>query len=556
MRSHQSFSRLFHLLFLLVLVTLALPCPAAELEREDTMIPLHVTAGTNLIHLARDYCRNRSDWHEIARINRLTEPYLIIHDTSLQVPLSLLIVEKLSATVASVHGSVDLLTSKDQTLPLNKGDVLLPGQTVRTGPDGYTHLILPDNTYTRVEPDSQVTLTYLFRLKDGKVKADFFLGQGTIIHWVREKLRANESFQTRTPIAVTGIRGTEFRLKMAEKTANTVETLRGRVEVSGSGRATTLRAGQGLRVREGQPPEPPRLLPDLPAKPKLEPLYRSLPVVIAAAAHAKAKVIRLRITADEQAQITLFDQRVAPRGKFTVSPLVDGAYFASLTAFDSDHFESTVTGPLPFTVRTIPSTPMVSSPKTGSTLWGKQGTIEWLASDQVDHYELQLATDPEFNHLLDQQQIKTTTYTSSELQPGTYHFRVKAVAPDGFNTLYSVPVAWKLAESPKMGGMEGTANVRPTLQWPAMAEGWAYDLQVASEKEFETLTVDQTTLPATSFTLEEQLPAGTYYVRIRGVENGQPASPWTPPQTMTIKPKPLGWEELLIGVFCLGIILL
>ena len=186
MPSHRSFPRLFPLLCLLILVTLVLPCPAAELEKEDTMIPLHVAAGTNLIHLARDYCRDRNDWHEIARINRLTEPYLIIHDTSLQVP----------------------------------------GQTIRTGPDGYTHLILPDNTYTRVEPDSQITLTYLFRLKDGNVKADFFLGQGTIIHWVREKLRANESFQTRTPIAVTGIRGTEFRLKMTEKTANTVETLR------------------------------------------------------------------------------------------------------------------------------------------------------------------------------------------------------------------------------------------------------------------------------------------------------------------------------------------
>jgi len=210
MRSHQSFPRLFHLLFLLVLVTLA----------------LHVAAGTNLIHLARDDCRDRSDWQEIARVNRLTEPYLTIHDTSLQVPLSLLIAEKLSATVASVHGPVDLLTNKDQTIPLNKGDILLPGQTVRTGPDGYTHLILPDNTYTQVEPDSQITLTYLFRLKDGKVKADFFLGQGTIIHWVREKLRANERFQTRTPIAVTGICDTEFRLRMTEKTANTVENLR------------------------------------------------------------------------------------------------------------------------------------------------------------------------------------------------------------------------------------------------------------------------------------------------------------------------------------------
>ena len=38
--------------------------------------------------------------------------------------------------------------------------------------------------------------------------------------------------------------------------------------------------------------------------------------------------------------------------------------------------------------------------------------------------------------------------------------------------------------------------------------------------------------------------------------NGQPQTPWTPPQQLTVKPKPLGWEELLMGVVALGIILL
>lgn len=556
MPRHRTFCRFFHFALLLVLAGFALPSRATEPDKEDRLIPLHVAAGTNLIHLARNYCRDRSDWREIARINQLTEPYLIIRDTSIQVPLSLLIVEKLSVTVASVHGRVDLLTGKEQTAPLTKGDILMPGQTVRTGPEGYTHLILPDNTYTRIEPDSQLTLNYLFRLRDGNIKADFFLGRGTVIHWVREKMRANDSFQNRTPIAVTGIRGTEFRLKMADAKANTVETLRGRVEVSGSGRSTTLVPGQGLRVQEGKPPEQPRPLPAAPALPKLEQLYRSLPATITAPAHGDARFIRLRITADEQAQVTLFDQRVAPGGRFTVGTLAEGVSFASLTAIDGDNFESTVTGPLLFTVRTIPATPVIASPKTGSTLWGKQGTIEWLASDQVDYYALQLAADQQFKQLIDEQRLKTSAYTSPELQPGTYYFRVKAVAPDGFSTLYSIPVAWKLAASPKMEGMEATANVRPTLQWPMMAEDWTYDLQVAGDEEFNTLVVDQKGMASTSFTFEEQLAAGTYYVRIRGVENGQPASPWTPSQTMTVKPKPLGWEELLIGVLTLGIFLL
>jgi len=545
---------------LLVLLVFALPCRAAE--PSDAMVPLHVAAGTNLIHLARDYCRNRDDWKIIARINNLTDPYLIIEDTSLQVPLSLLLVDKLSATVASTHGAVSRVIDDhdghdgQQTAPLNQGDTLAPGQTVVTGPDGYTHLLLPDRTYTRIEPDSQLTLNYLFRLKDGNVKADFFLGRGKVIHWVQDKLRANESFQTRTPIAITGIRGTEFRLKMTETTANTVETLRGRVEVSGLGRSTTIGPGQGVRVEAGQPPEQPRALPAPPARPTLEPLYRSLPVVIAAPAHPTAKFIRLRITADQQTQATLFNQSVAPGAKFTIGQLGDGAHFASLTAIDADNFESLVVGPLAFNVRTIPSTPVISSPKTGSTLWGKQGVIEWLESAQVDHYQLELATDAAFNHVIDRQQTTTARYTSPELQPGLYHFRVKAVAPDGFHTLHSIPVAWKLAPTPQLGGMEATANIRPTLQWPVMAEGWGYDLQVASDESFTTLVVDQQGLQTTSFTLEEQLVAGKYFVRIRGVENGQPTCPWTPPQTMTVKSKPLGWEELFFGVVTLGIILL
>jgi hypothetical protein len=79
---------------------------------------------------------------------------------------------------------------------------------------------------------------------------------------------------------------------------------------------------------------------------------------------------------------------------------------------------------------------------------------------------------------------------------------------------------------------------------------------VASDESFSTLVVDQQGLQTTSFTLEEQLVAGKYFVRIRGVENGQPTCPWTPPQTMTVKSKPLGWEELFFGVVTLGIILL
>lgn len=549
-------STVLTLLLLLTATTLLLPCRSEAKTAEDTLIPIQVPAGTNLIHLTRDFCRDPSSWREIARINKLANPDLILHQTTLQIPLSFLFADQLSASVATVSGPVALLTGADQSEPLKKNDTLLPGQTLITGPDGYTHLILPDNTYTRIEPESRFTINYLIRLADGSIKADFTLNRGDLVHWMQKKLGPNDSFRTRTPIAITGIRGTEYRLKTTAAHANTVETLRGVVEVASSGRSITLASGNGSRIRQGRPPEPPRPLPQAPDGSAIASLYRSQPVMIHIPSHDQAQSFRLRITADQMGQETLVDKTTDRAGRFTITNLTDGAYFAFLTASDAEGFESRPTGPLPFTLRTNPSAPLVTAPKNNGMAWGKRTTIEWLASEMADHYSLQVATDAEFTHLIDQQSVTEARYTTPELQPGLYHCRVQTVTADGFSTLYSLPLAWKVVPEPAMGGMEATANNKPVLQWPVMAEGWAYDLQVARDKEFNTLLVDQHGLQATTFTLEEKLDAGTYYVRLRGVDKGEPVSPWTPAQSMTVKHKPLGWEELVVGLSILGILLL
>lgn len=336
---------------LFVLALFCLPGRVAAGAPAEVLIPIHVSAGTNLIHLARDYCRDRNDWRRIAALNKLTEPYLIIRDTTLQVPLSLLVAEPLTARVAAVNGPVSLHTADGRTSPLRQDDTVAAGQTVVTGPDGYTHLILPDNTYTRVEPEARFTIAYLFRLADGTIKADFTLDRGGLVHWVRQKLRANDTFQTRTPIAVTGIRGTEYRLKSEGSEANTVETLRGRVEVAAGGRNVGLAAGQGTRVRAGGTPERPRALPAAPAVETIEPLYRTLPMQIHTPAHATAKRFRLRLTSDDQGQATAADQVVAAGSAFTIGTLADGRYFAFLSALDAEGFESAPAGPRPLTDR-------------------------------------------------------------------------------------------------------------------------------------------------------------------------------------------------------------
>jgi hypothetical protein len=520
----------------------------------ETLIPLHIAKGTNLISLARKYCRSERDWHELARINHLSPPYLIIEDKTLQFPLSFLQTEQLTATLGAVHGSVLRTTADGRQEPLHKNDILLPGETVATGRNGYAHLIFPDNRFTRVESDSAMTLTYLIRLKDQALKAEFFLEKGRIVHSVRQKLKEDENFDTRTPIALTGVRGTEFRLKISGEKANLVETLAGVVQVTAKGTETALPIGQGLRVAASGLAEPPRVLPAAPNPTGLAPVYRTLPAIFTAPQHPRAAQIRVRLTADTEGNDTVLEQTVAPGHSFNIVSLADATYQAFLTAIDKDGFESPATGPLALKIRTIPSAPMISSPKNNGTFFTKTVEFRWLQGEQAASFEIQLANDTDFKHLIHSAKDSRPRFTTPELQPGTYFFKVRAIADDSFVSDFSPPVTIKISAEPKLTG--NTATDALSLRWTPLGEKVLYDFQMARDKSFSHPIVSLQKLRKPEFAMDGYLAPGDYFIRIRGVlEDGQ-MSPWTPAQKLTVEPGPLKAGHIVTLIALLGIILL
>ena len=89
-----------------------------------------------------------------------------------------------------------------------------------------------------------------------------------------------------------------------------------------------------------------------------------------------------------------------------------------------------------------------------------------------------------------------------------------------------------------------------------MGEGWHYDIQVSQDDEFSELLVDERNLATTSYTFAGKLDPGKYYIHLRGLAQGEPATPWTPAQTMTVKNRPKVLEGSLIGALLLGVVLL
>ena len=524
----------------------------------EILVPLHVQKGTGLIHIARQYCSKQSDWKTIAQINNLKDPYIIRSNSTLQVPLSILRTQDVSAKVASISGTPQLVTPDSKILVLNKGDLVLPGQTVVTSKDEYVHLIYPDHKHTRIGPQSEMTLVYLMRLTDDNLKAQFSLKKGRITHSIQQKLKANEHFDTRTAIAITGIRGTEFRLKVEGNETNIVETLKGQVVVGAAGKQLVLDKGKGSKVKKGAPPSPPRNLPEIPDLPLMQEVYRILPAVIAAPDHSNAKSIRLRVTSDSKGQTTLLEQIVKPGEDFTLLNITDGHYSIFLTAIDDKDFESLPTGPIPLYIRTIPAAPLFSKPKSGLQTFDANTTISWLKSELAQQYKFQLATNSDFDALIDEQQTTDNSFTTEALPPGNYFFRVQLVAEDGFTTLFSPILTWEVAEQPKLGDLGSLAKGEDgiTLQWPAVPKMSGYMIQVASDKKFTHIVASDENLTEPSYIIKNNLAPGDHYIRIRSImEDGQ-QSPWTPTQILTVDSASPGIMHYVLGIGLIALILL
>ena len=539
-----------HIFFFTLCILLA-ACPFSHAVEQ--LIPIYVEPGTNLIHMARDYCYSKNSWKTIARINKLKPPYLIPQATSLHIPLSLLIAEPLQAEITHRRGTVSI--ERNQEKESNAHPARLgAGDTLITGADGYAQLVFPDNRSARIDPGSRLSFNYLIRLTDGSVKIDFIVEQGSVVNQVEKLLEHNDSHRTGTPTSITGVRGTEYRLKTND-TQSTIETLRGLVSIHAADSAILLSKGKGTKITKGERPTPPRVLPPPPTMSDYDAVQKILPVRIPFPMTARAASCTLRICSDLGGLKTLHKITGAPDSTFVIPDIADGHYSLYLTATDNDGFESVPSGPYPFQLRTIPAAPVLSSPNNNITTWTPEVTVQWLDADSVSRYHCQLAKNSDFTEVVEEKTVTGKSYKSPELDAGSYYFRVQAIAEDGFTTLYSPPLHWTISQKPEMGKTTFNQSSAVTLNWASMGEECEYDLQVAEDRQFKRLLVDRKALSTNSYTISTHLLPGKYMVRIRGTFGDAP-TPWTPPQKLTVKQDPPGWKEFFMGVVAFGFIIL
>jgi hypothetical protein len=171
-----------------------------------------VRQGDTLIDLATLYTRNQANWNRLQTLNQVATPELLPIGLELRIPLSMIPERPASARVLHVSGQADV-----DGKSLRAGDAVAEGSTVATAPNGFVTLELADGSKLTLPAGGSVELTRLRQFEGSELTDSVVhVRRGSVESSVAPAGEGVGRFEVRTPVAVTGVRGTRFRVQSSE----------------------------------------------------------------------------------------------------------------------------------------------------------------------------------------------------------------------------------------------------------------------------------------------------------------------------------------------------
>lgn len=160
----------------------------------------------------------------------------------------LFILERISL-IDQVKGQVEVeRAGSGKVVKARMGLPVKTGDTVVTGPNSWVRLHWADGTKMLIGPNSKVKVRKShFNLSSKKEESLFSLTVGVAFSSLHKKLSKNSFFEVETPIAVAGVRGTQFMV-LFEGGRCSVSVLRGVVEVKSDKVKASLLPGEGADI--------------------------------------------------------------------------------------------------------------------------------------------------------------------------------------------------------------------------------------------------------------------------------------------------------------------
>jgi hypothetical protein len=495
--------------------------------------------GDTLIGVSQRLLIDPRRWNEVQARNNIADPRRIPLGTQIRIPYSWLRLSAEVATVTATSGDV-----RNETRNINTGDTLAEGSQIYTGPDGSVTLSLADGSVITLQKSSVLTLegmrgvTGLPEAHDTRIK----LQSGRLQTIVKPQGNVGR-FEIRTPVAVSAVRGTQFRSTFEPGTERaTTETLEGLVAVSAATAVVSLPANFGTRVERDAPPLPPTPLlppPDLQAIPETSNASRlqlEWPAVGGAAAY------RVQLSPDAEFKSFIVDTESAAPAVDVPAP-IDGNYWLRVRSIDNLGLEGQ-DAVRTLVQRLLPAPPALAGPLPDANVVGNGATFAWTSVVPEARYRLQIARDASFTDLLVERDAGEAAQVDIEqVPPGRYFWRVAGVNAQGERGAWTAAQAFTQRRPSPTPHEPTFVSRQMQMKWQP-EDGTRYRVQIARDPEFRTPLIDQT-LDEAGMSIHRPRP-GIYYARIQTLAADGGTAPFGEPRQFEV-PLPR-WLQILLPV--------
>jgi hypothetical protein len=204
---------------------------AAQTGGAASTVPYVVQTGDTLFDIGAQYLVRTADYRQVQRLNRVNDPRRMPVGRTLNIPVRLLKSVPDAATVANFRGTATL-TRDGRSTALTAGQTLSEGSIIATGANAFVRVALSDGSHVVIPSNSRVRLSRVRRiLLNDAVDHEMTVQSGRAESRVTPR-RAPGGFVVRTPVSVSAVRGTDFRVFFDDATGRSVtEVVEGDVRV-------------------------------------------------------------------------------------------------------------------------------------------------------------------------------------------------------------------------------------------------------------------------------------------------------------------------------------
>lgn len=226
----------------------------------DTLV-YQVKRGDTLIALANAYFSSERHVRSVQRLNRIRNPRRIPVGMQLKIPRNVLRYDLVPLEIRSFSGPVRTVVG-GRSGNAAMGAQLGEGDEISTGANGFVSLSGVDGARVSLPSNSRARIISAKRyllLGAIDIEVRMLAGRSNV---TAPKLDRGERFRVGTPVAVTAVRGTEFRVAHdPESGLGAAEVTEGLVSVTSGEAAVDTPAGFGVAASAAGVSEPEQLLP-------------------------------------------------------------------------------------------------------------------------------------------------------------------------------------------------------------------------------------------------------------------------------------------------------